>query len=77
MPKAHFSGQDCDVCSERLKKYVQESSNRFEVCDGGTRESGRGGHSPVVQGAPVLSKASLMLWASTGQCTRGTSAEKA
>ena len=44
--KRFFSGQDCDVCRERcrerLEKGVQESSDKFEVCDGGAKGSERG-----------------------------------
>ena len=37
---------------EEVLTYVQESSNKFEVCDGEAKRSGRGAHPPLVQGAP-------------------------
>ena len=72
-----FSGQGFDVCWERLKKCVQESSDKFDVCHERTMVSGSGAHTSLVQGDPLLPNASLGCGLLQAKGTRGTSAGKA
>ena len=56
--KVHFYlDRIATVARSNLKKCVQGSSDKFEVADGGATGSGRSGHPPLVQGAPILSNA--------------------
>ena len=74
MPKVHFSGQDFDAYYERLKKCIQENSDKFEVRDGGAKGSRRGAHPAV--GDPFSSSSSLGCGLLKAEGTRRTSARK-
>ena len=77
MPKVYFSGQGFDVHKERLKKCVQERSDKFSVCHGGVKGSGRGMHPTLVQEDHFLLNDSLGSGLLQAEATQGTSAEKA